>query len=89
MNYTVHELYHNEAVKIKKKKKRIHASTGVLKKGARWGVGAVDKGRKFFFFFKKALFYIRVSANKLKGQSLENQHFAITSVINSSSTHRC
>ena len=48
------------------------------------GGGAVDKGREFFFF-KKALFYIRVSANKLKGQSLENQHFAITSVINSSS----
>ena len=67
-----------------KKKKRIHASIGVLQKGARWGVGQLIK-EESSFFFKKALFYIRVSANKLKGQSLENQHFAITSVINSSS----
>ena len=47
---------------------------------------AAGKRKLFFFFFKKAIFYIRMAANKLKekGQYLENQHFAITNVINSS-----
>lgn len=81
MNYIAMKL-----LKCKKQKKRIHASTGVLKKGGRWGVGAVSKRKFFTVFLKKALFYIRMSANKLKekGQNLENQHFAITNVINSS-----